>query len=77
MLLDWSQCPAVEVDPKKQGGSLVFKGTRTPVWVMFANLGDMNTDELIEEFGFEREQIEDVLQFLAESTEAHRRTSHT
>jgi uncharacterized protein (DUF433 family) len=73
MITDWSKCPAVEVDPEKQGGSLVFKGTRFPVWVMFANLGDMDTNELIRQYSLEREQIEEVLRFLAESVEASRR----
>jgi uncharacterized protein (DUF433 family) len=70
MLLDWSQCPAVERDPNRQHGALVFKGTRTPVSVVFANLGGMTTDELVEGFvGVEREQVEEVLEFLEKSCE--------
>jgi hypothetical protein len=44
--LDWSQCPAVESIPGKVSGAWVFKGTRTPVAVVFENLEDgMTVDE--------------------------------
>ncbi len=68
--LDWSQCPAVESVPGKRSGAWVFRGTRTPVSVVFENLGDMPVDELIEQYGVTREQVEAVLQFAAQSTEA-------
>jgi len=68
--LDWSQCPAVESIPTKRSGAWVFKGTRTPVSVVFENLQDMTVDELVEEFGVTREQIRAVMDFVAHSTEA-------
>ena len=68
--LDWSQCPAVESVPGKRSGAVVFRGTRTPVSAVFENLQDMTVDQLIEEFGVTREQVEAVLQFAAQSTEA-------
>ena len=68
--LDWSQCPAVESVPGKRSGAWVFRGTRTPVSTVFENLGDMNIEELIEEFGVTREQVQAVLEFVAESAEA-------
>ncbi len=67
--LDWSQCPAVESIPGKRSGAWVFRGTRTPVAAVFENLQDMSVDELVEEFGVTREQVEAVLQFAAHSTE--------
>jgi len=67
--LDWSQCPAVESVSGKRSGAWVFRGTRTPVSVVFENLGDMTVDELIEEFGVTREQVQAVLEFAARSTE--------
>ena len=48
----------------------MFRGTRTPVSVVFENLQDMSVDELMQEFGVTREQIEAVLQFAAQSAEA-------
>ncbi len=68
--LDWSQCPAVESIPGKVSGAWVFRGTRTPVSTVFENLQDMSVDELMEEFGVTREQVEAVLQFAAHSAEA-------
>jgi uncharacterized protein (DUF433 family) len=68
--LDWSQCPAVESVPGKVSGAWVFRGTRTPVSTVFENLQDMGVDELMEEFGVTREQVEAVLQFAAHSAEA-------
>ena len=68
--LDWSQCPAVESVPGKVSGAWVFRGTRTPVSTVFENLQDMSVDELIEEFGVTREQVQSVLQFAAQSAES-------
>ena len=68
--LDWSQCPAVESIPGKRSGAWVFKGTRTPVATVFENLQDMSVDELVEEFGVTREQVQAVLEFAAHSAEA-------
>lgn len=68
--LDWSQCTAVESVPGKRSGAWVFRGTRTPVSTVFENLQDMDIDELIEEFGVTREQVEAVLRFAARTGEA-------
>ncbi len=68
--LDWSQCPAVESVPGRRSGAWVFKDTRMPVATVFENLQDMSVDELVEEFGVTREQVQAVLQFVAHSTEA-------
>ncbi len=68
--LDWSQCSAVESVPGKRSGAWVFRGTRTPVSTVFENLQDMSVEELTEEFGVTREQVEAVLQFAAQSAEA-------
>ena len=68
--LDWSQCPAVESIPGKRSGAWVFRGTRTPVSAVFENLQDMSVDDLVDEFGVTREQVQSVLQFVALSAEA-------
>jgi uncharacterized protein (DUF433 family) len=66
--LDWSQCPAVESIPGKRSGEWVFKGTRMPVATVFQNLeAGLTVDEVMEEFGVTREQINAVLHFAAES----------
>ena len=68
--LDWSQCPAVESVPGKRSGAWVFRGTRTPVSTVFENLQDMSVDEVVEEFGVTREQVQAVLQFAAQTADA-------
>jgi uncharacterized protein (DUF433 family) len=68
--LDWSQCSAVESIPGKRSGAWVFRRTRTPVSTVFENLQDMSVGDLVEEFGVTREQVQAVLQFAAQSTEA-------
>jgi uncharacterized protein (DUF433 family) len=68
--LDWSQCPVVESIPGKRSGAWVFRGTRTPVSMVFENLQDMSVEELVDEFGVTREQVQAVLKFAAQSTEA-------
>jgi uncharacterized protein (DUF433 family) len=67
--LDWSQCPAVESIPGKRSGAWVFRGTRTPVSTVFENLQDMSVEELVEEFGVTRDQVQAVLQFAAHTAE--------
>jgi uncharacterized protein (DUF433 family) len=69
--LDWSQCPVVESTPGKVSGAWLFKGTRTPVSIVFENLEDgMTIDEVIEQFPVTREQVEAVLGFAARSLNA-------
>lgn len=69
--LDWSQCPAVESIPGKVGGAWVFKGTRTPVSLVFENLQDgMTIEELMEQYPLTREQIDAALEFAAHSVAA-------
>lgn len=66
-MLDWSQCPALESIPGKVSGAWVFKGTRTPASVVFENLEDgLTIDEVVEQFGVTREQIQAVLEFGAQ-----------
>jgi len=66
--LDWSQCAVVESIPGKVSGAWVFKGTRTPVAVIFENLEDgMTIDEVTEQFPVTREQVKAVLEFAARS----------
>lgn len=68
--LDWSQCPAVESIPGKVSGAWVFKGTRTPVSIVFENLQDgLSIDELMEQYPLTREQIAAALEFAAHSLE--------
>jgi uncharacterized protein (DUF433 family) len=66
-VLDWSQCSAVESIPGKVSGAWVFRDTRLPVSTIFENLEDMSVDEVMEQFDVTREQINAVLEFVAQS----------
>jgi uncharacterized protein (DUF433 family) len=65
--LDWSKCSAVESVPDRVGGAWVFRGTRLPVATIIENLEDLSVDEVVEQFDVTREQVEAVLEFVAES----------
>ena len=60
---NWNTCPAVERDPEKMSGALVFRGTRMPVATLFENLKDGATiDDFLEWYpGTTREQVEAVI----------------
>jgi uncharacterized protein (DUF433 family) len=60
----------VESVPGKVSGAWVFRGTLTPVLTAFENLQDVSVDELMQEFGVTRGQVQAVLQFAAQSAEA-------
>ena len=66
-VLDWSHCPAVESIPGKVSGAWVFRDTRLPVATVIENLEDLSVDEVMEQFDVTREQIESVLEFVAQS----------
>ena len=69
--LDWSLCPVVETIPEKVSGAWLFKGTRTPVAVVFENLEDgMTIDEVMAQFPVSRDQVKAVLEFAARSLDA-------
>lgn len=66
-VLDWSQCPVVESVPGRVGGAWVFRNTRMPVATVIENLEDMSIDQVVEQFDVSREQIQAVLDFVAQS----------
>ena len=67
-LLDWSQCPIVESVPGRLSGAWVLRDTRMPVSVIFENLEyGSSIEEIIENYGVTREQIQSVLDFAARS----------
>jgi uncharacterized protein (DUF433 family) len=72
MMLDWSQCPAVESVPGKLSGAWVFRGTRVPVSAVFENLEDgLTIDEIVQMFdGLSKDLVVTVLEFAAQSLDA-------
>ena len=72
MVLDWSQCRAVETVPGKLSGDWVFCGTRIPVSVVFENLADgLAIEEIVQLFdGLTLGQVKSVLEFVRNSLQA-------
>jgi uncharacterized protein (DUF433 family) len=66
---DWSQCPGVERDPERCHGALTFKGSRSMVSSVLANVGYRGIEEVVYQYGIPREKIEAVMNFLVESCE--------
>ena len=65
--LDLSQCSAVESVPGKVSGAWVFRGTRLPVATVLENLEDLSVEEAMQQYDVTRQQIAEVLQFVAQS----------
>jgi uncharacterized protein (DUF433 family) len=68
-MVDWSKCPVVESDPQRVHGAWVFRNTRLPIPIVFECLAKGATIENIVEWygGVAREQIEQVINFVADS----------
>lgn len=67
-MTDWSDCPAVERNPKKISGAWAFTGTRVPVYALFENLeGGATVGDFLEWFPEVKEwQVKAVLNHEAE-----------
>jgi uncharacterized protein (DUF433 family) len=72
LMIDWSQCSAVERIPGKVSGAWLFKETRVPVRALFENLEDGATvNDFLEWFpGVTHDQITAVLRYAEESLAA-------
>ena len=69
MLLDWSQCHAVESVPGKMSGAWVLRGTRMPVTTIFENLeAGASINDIMTWFdGLNVEQVREVISFVIDS----------
>jgi uncharacterized protein (DUF433 family) len=72
VMLDWSDCPAVERNRAKLSGAWAFRGTRIPLSALFENLEDGAT---VEQFlswfpGVARDQVDVVLEHAARKRSA-------
>lgn len=72
LMIDWTQCPAVERIPGKVSGAWLFKDTRVPVKALFENVeGGATVQEFLEWFpGVQRAQIDAVFEYAQRSLEA-------
>ena len=68
MTVNWNTCPAVHSRPEVLGGTLVFCGTRVPVYLLFEYLqsGD-TTIEFVDCFStVALDQVQEVLSHLSQ-----------
>lgn len=65
----WEGCEAVEQVPGVVSGALVFKGTRVPVSSVVANLGSMDTEEIMDNFAVEEWHLASLLEHVAKTLE--------
>lgn len=68
--VDWAQCPAVERQPGRCSGAVTLLKSRMTLSTLFANIGNSGLDGLCYMYGLteeQRQQFEDVLQFLQDS----------
>ena len=70
MTLNWDNCTAVSRSPNVMSGAVVFKNSRVPISALFGNLATGATvDEFLEWFeGITKEQVAEVLRFVAQSS---------
>ncbi|MBI4875342.1 MAG: DUF433 domain-containing protein [Acidobacteria bacterium] len=68
-MVDWSRCPVVESEPQRVHGAWVFRNTRLPISIVFECLARGATIADVVEWygGVTREQIEQVVSFVADS----------
>lgn len=71
-MIDWTSCPAVEINPELVSGAWVFRGTRVPVVALFENLEDgITINEFVELFpGVALVHARSVLEHAAKSAMA-------
>ena len=71
-MIDWSSCRAVERNPRRVSGAIVFRGTRGPVAALFKNLEDGAQLSAFPEWfpGVSLEQAQQVLEHATRSLEA-------
>ena len=61
---DWHGCEVVQYNPKKLGGRATIRNTRLDADTVLINFeSGMTVEELVEDFGVSREDVEAVLAF--------------
>ena len=65
--IDWTDCPLVEVNPRKVSGAPILKGTRVQADAIVENYEDGSpVEEISENFAIPEAAIRELLQFAAE-----------
>jgi uncharacterized protein (DUF433 family) len=67
---DWSNCPLVEINPRKVSGAPIVKGTRVQADSIVENYdGGSPVEEISENFGISQAVIRELLAFAARKQE--------
>jgi uncharacterized protein (DUF433 family) len=65
-VIDWSDCPIVEMNPRKVSGAPILKGTRVQADSIVENYeGGSPVEEISENFGIPQTTIRELLTFVA------------
>ena len=64
--MDWSDCPIVEINPRKVSGAPILKGTRVQADAIVENFeGGSPIEEIAENFAIPESTIREILAFAA------------
>jgi uncharacterized protein (DUF433 family) len=64
--MDWSDCPIVEVNPRKVSGAPILKGTRVQADAIVENFeGGSPVEEIAENFAISQAMVREILSFAA------------
>jgi uncharacterized protein (DUF433 family) len=64
--MDWSDCPIVEINPRKVSGAPILKGTRVQADAIVENFEDGSPiEEIAENFAIPESTIREILTFAA------------
>jgi uncharacterized protein (DUF433 family) len=64
--MDWSDCPIVEINPRKVSGAPILKGTRVQADAIVENFeGGSPVEEIAENFAIPQVTVREILSFAA------------
>ncbi len=64
--MDWTDCPIVEVNPRKVSGAPILKGTRVQADSIVENFeGGSPVEEIVENFAIPEGMVREILSFAA------------
>ena len=70
-VIDWTDCPLVEINPRKVSGTPILKGTRVPADAIMENYADgLPAEEIAEVFELPVESVRALLAFAAQDPHA-------
>jgi uncharacterized protein (DUF433 family) len=71
-IIDWSECPLVEINPEVQSSAPVLRGTRMPVSAIVDNFDyGVSVAEIAEQFEVPQDRIEAILAYAKSHRVAH------